>query len=322
MKYKKYIIIFLCALSLNSAIYSAGSPAQANSSARIANNSTMMTYHDCNETMRLNPNYSGNNRQYDWENSVTNNFKTLGGAGVGRAISNGIEKSISELIYVVPNTIKFLYTAFTVRAAKIVTGSLGVTSKSVLILSNDINTKFNQFCFTKAAMQDRIKRAADIAIVTDENAVDVHWQTTQKYLNMSLDTACNYLKANIGSYDKTHEFVSFNPKLKKRSVTMWRRLLISLMHKFSIKNDDVIFNYMKQSIFDIESLKNYINSCKSYKDVENNADHIKKWVNALCGDLNSIASELDGEIGKINIAMKSPSNASMGGNRLAADLGI
>lgn len=318
MKYKNYLVILLCALFINSAIFSTDIEIDAEELERDAKKEMLK------KAMSFNPNLFGNNRQWDYDKPIPENLKNLSGSGLGRAVSNAIEKSFGELISVVPNTIKALYSAITVRAAKIITGSLGVTSKSVLIFSNDINTKFNQFCFTKQAMQDRAKRAADIAVTTDETAVDTHWQITQKYLNMSLDTACNYLKANIGSYDKSHEFVTLNIKNKKYAVAKWRKILISLMHKLSIKNDEVIFNYMKQAIFDIESLKNYLNSCKSYKDMENNVDHVKKWVNALCGDLNSIASELDGNISTITIAMKTPSNTAGGGsglNRLA-DIGI
>jgi len=205
--------------------------------------------------------------------------------GAARAISDTTRITVSNGISFVPSLIKSFGLMWGAFFYRLLYGSRGLTSGSLRLLGEEINRAVHRYTVKSYASNDRVQRLNAIGQELGGDVRDTHWEQYKTKIKRAIDAAQAALMNSLPCYDSKFSTSGYLGKMIARCA-----------QSFSSQDNEQISRLIVTTHSDLETLKNYITSFKSLKEVEQNIEHIKAWLTWTLGDLEQLGSLLDGEV--------------------------
>jgi hypothetical protein len=204
--------------------------------------------------------------------------------GAGRAISDTTRTTIGHGIAFIPSLIKNFGLMWGAFLYKLLYGSRGLSQASLKLISDEISRVVQPLTTKSYVSTDRVKRMNDIAQDMNNETHDDNWERMKIKTIKVIDAAHSMLMTSLPCYD--NKFIVSNGLSK---------LLARCAQTFSSLDTQQISRMITTTCTDLTTLKDYINQCKSLKDVELNNTYIKSWLVLILGNLEQLSALIEGE---------------------------
>lgn len=212
--------------------------------------------------------------------------------GVGNGIDRTTQDTISDGFSFIPSFLKRVGILTTVFIYKLAYGSRGLNSEVLGYDFEAINKVVDPYTKKTYGSNDRVKRMTEIDQAMNNDVKDKNWEKIQEKIIRIISNLESTLTKSLPCY---------NPKYS--NVGIARRSLANLVYLFSTQDNEQISRGILSTLRDLKELKEYVSDFKSQKEVEQNTDNIKTWLNIVLLDIRQLMSLVNGdEMNKVSFS--------------------
>lgn len=210
--------------------------------------------------------------KYDDKKSLSENITKAAEESFTRGITHGIrdvtKSTISKVLNKFPEAIHGFAIRFGGYMYKISHGSNGLSWNKLAVFNSRLTTLVLPLTTKSYVNNGKDARANMISQNVDPEFVDENWQSLQSLISREIVHIISELKRALPCYTMV---VAGQRNFMQRGFAR-------MAHALSLKDNEQISCAIVSTIYELEILHGHIIACKTFKDVEQRMDHIKRWL--------------------------------------------
>lgn len=210
--------------------------------------------------------------KYDNQKTFSENITNAAEQSFTRGITHGIrdvtKSTISKVLNKFPEAVYGFGIRFGGYLYKLSHGSHGLSWNKLAIFNSRLTTLVLPLTAKSYINNGKDARANMISQNADPEFVDENWQSYQKLIAKEIVHIISELRRALPCYSPI--------LVGERNFV--QRGFARMSHALSLKDNEQISCAIMSTIYELEVLYDHIVACKTFKDVEQRMDHIKRWL--------------------------------------------